>query len=85
MQSEECPSPLRLACCARGRVVLCRIRERPLTPLLRCARPHRCAWLCCARKNAVCIVVEETPVSGPVLSLFLWVLFAHVQALRNIH
>jgi hypothetical protein len=33
----------------------------PRTPLLRCARPHRCAWVSCARKRAVCIVVGETP------------------------
>jgi hypothetical protein len=36
------------------------------TPLLRCARPHRCAWLCCARKRAVCIVAEGDP--EPLLS-----------------
>jgi hypothetical protein len=33
----------------------------PQTLLLRCARTQRCAWLCCARKRAVCIVVVANP------------------------
>jgi hypothetical protein len=31
----------------------------PRTHLLRCARPQRCAWLCCARKRTVCILVGD--------------------------
>jgi hypothetical protein len=49
-------SPLRLVCCARGRVVVYRCRERPPnppSPLRSDARPHRCAWILCARKRAV--------------------------------
>jgi hypothetical protein len=80
------PSPLRLACCARGRVVLYRSQGRPPNPLLRCARPHGCAWLSCARKRAMGIFVGRDP-PGPLslsLSLSLSLLFAHFQALRDI-
>jgi hypothetical protein len=75
---------LRLACCARGRVVLYRIRGDPRTRLLRCARPRHCAWLCCARKRVVCVVAGGDPGPFRSLSLSLSLLFAHLPALRDI-
>jgi hypothetical protein len=50
-----------LVCCARGCVVLYRCRGRPPNLPLCSARPHRCAWLSCARKRSICIAVEDTP------------------------
>jgi hypothetical protein len=90
------PYPLRLACCARGRVVLYRSRGRPQNPLLRCAWSHCCAWLCCTRKRPVCIVVGGDPRTLSLsislslslslsLSRSLSLLFAHTPALRDIH
>jgi hypothetical protein len=92
LQSGE--SPLRLACCARGRFVLYRsvVGGGPRTPLLRCARPHRCAWLYCACKRAVCacfscevLVCAEKSITPPFLSLSLSLLFAHFPAHRDLH
>jgi hypothetical protein len=39
-----------------------------------CSRPHCCAWLCCARKCSVCIVVDGDPTS---LSLSLSLCCSH--------
>ena len=67
----------------RAGVLYCTVVGKdPRTPLLRCARPHRCAWLCCARKRAVCIVAEGDPRTP---SLFLFLLFEHLSVLRDIH
>jgi hypothetical protein len=65
----------------------------PRSPLLRCTRTHRRAWLYCARRRVVCIVVGETP--EPFLSLSLSqtlsqtlslsLLFEHLPAFRDIH
>jgi hypothetical protein len=54
-------SLLRLACCARGRVVLYHCQRRPPNPPSPLCRPHSCAWLSCARKRAACIIVGRDP------------------------
>ena len=64
------PSPLRLACCARGRVMFYCSRGRPPNPLslLRSASPLRLALLC-VRRRSVCIVFGVDPRA---LSLFFF-------------
>jgi hypothetical protein len=64
--------------------VLCCIvvGQDPRTPFFRCARPHRYAWLRCARKRAACTVVGGDPRT---LFLSLSLLFAHLPAHRDMH
>jgi hypothetical protein len=61
-QSERCPSFTALGLlCALARCGVSLSRDTSEPPLLRCARPHRCAWLSCARKRAVFIEVGVVP------------------------
>ena len=83
-------SPQRSACCARGKVLFYRSLGRRWNPHIRCARPHRCAWLSCARKRVMCIVVGGDPRSRCLFlsflpSLSLSLLFAQFSSLRDIH
>jgi hypothetical protein len=66
------PYPLRWLVVRVGMLWYIVFGGRFLNPPLRCARPHRCAWLLCARKRAVCIEVGVAPRT---FTLFLSVSF----------
>ena len=57
----------------------------PRAPFLRCARPHRGTWLCCALKHAARIVVRGDLKPFLFLFLSLSLLFEHLPTLRDIH
>jgi hypothetical protein len=48
------PSPLRLACCARGRVVMYRSRERPPNPPFTAALGLIASFSCVVRVSVLC-------------------------------
>jgi hypothetical protein len=79
------PYPLRLACCARGRVVLHRSRgETPKDPTpRRSAAPQRLALLC-AKAHCMYRIRGRFPTPFS-LSLSLSLLFVHLPALRDMH